>query len=182
MLRAAFALAACLVATGCSPAQATVAPDTTAQFTAADDAAIRGVLEAQRDAWNAGDLEGYMAGYEHSDALVFTSGGNIRRGWQETHDKYAARYGGDSSTMGHLEFELHEVRPLGADGAVVLGHWYLTETPESGSGVFSVVFLRTAEGWKVVHDHTSASAPETPTDQGPASTEDGLDEASDAQG
>src|SRR5438128_6843154 len=29
-------------------------------------AAIRAVIEAQRDAWNRGDIEGYMAGYERS--------------------------------------------------------------------------------------------------------------------
>ncbi|HZE70270.1 MAG TPA: hypothetical protein VE135_12185 [Pyrinomonadaceae bacterium] len=33
-------------------------------------AAIRAVLDAQRDAWNRGDIDGYMQGYDHSDATV----------------------------------------------------------------------------------------------------------------
>jgi ketosteroid isomerase-like protein len=49
-----------------------------------------------------------------------------------------------------------EVRGLGHDGAIVLGTWTLTETPKAGNGVFSLGMLRTSEGWRIVHDHTSA--------------------------
>lgn len=120
------------------------------------------MLTAQQAAWNRGDLEGYMAGYVKSPELVFTSGSKIRRGWQETHDVYQAKYGtghNPSSTMGKLAFEILGVQQLGADGAIVLGRWVLTETPNAGSGVFSVALRRTATGWLVVHDHTSSDAP-----------------------
>lgn len=117
---------------------------------------MRAVLEAQQQAWNRGDLAGYMRGYLQSDALVFTSGGKIRRGWAETYAKYRARYGSDPSTMGQLAFEILDVQPLGADGAIVLGRWRLTDTPAAGSGVFSVALERTPTGWLVVHDHTSS--------------------------
>ena len=125
-------------------------------FTVADDRAVRGVLVAQQDAWNRGDLDGYMAGYVKSPELVFTSGSQVRRGWQETYDKYHAKYGNDPATMGTLAFELLGVQQLGADGAIVLGRWKLTDTPVAGSGVFSVALRRTPEGWRVVHDHTSS--------------------------
>ena len=132
-----------------------------------DDRAVRAVLIAQRDAWNRGDLAGYMAGYAHTPELVFTSGGQVRRGWQETFDRYRAKYtsepvptGGERThdaraTMGHLDFELLSVQPLGADGAIVLGRWKLTDTPVAAGGVFSVALARDATGWHVVHDHTS---------------------------
>jgi len=100
-----------------------------------------------------------MGGYVKSEALVFTSGGNIRRGWDETFRKYKAKYGSDPSTMGTLGFEILGVQSLGADGAIVLGRWKLTNTPVAGGGVFSVALERTAEGWKVVHDHTSSDPP-----------------------
>jgi ketosteroid isomerase-like protein len=131
-------------------------------FKPADDAAVRGVLTAQQDAWNRGDLEGYMRGYLESDELVFTSGGKIRRGWTETYQKYKARYGTDPTTMGTLAFEILGVQSLGADGAVVLGRWALTNTPQSGSGVFSVCMKRTDVGWRVVHDHTSSDPSPSP--------------------
>jgi len=127
-------------------------------FEPTDDQAIRAVIGAQAAAWNRGDLAGYMAGYASSPDLVFTSGGQIRRGWQETYDRYRARYGGDPSTMGHLDFELLQIQPLGADGAIVLGRWKL-DGPQAGAGVFSLALRRTAEGWRVVHDHTSLSTP-----------------------
>lgn len=130
-------------------------------FEAADRAAIESLLADQAAAWNRGDLDGFMAGYEHSEQLVFTSGAQIRRGWQSTYDKYQQRYGsGTESDMGKLAFEIIEVRPLGGDGAVVLGRWELTETPQAGRGVFSLATLRTAEGWRIVHDHTSADSGE----------------------
>lgn len=131
-------------------------------FTRADDAAVRAVLSTQQAAWNRGDLPGYMAGYLRSPALVFTSGGKIRHGWDETLAKYQARYGSDPSTMGTLGFEILSVQALGADGAVVLGRWRLTDTPALGAGVFSVVLARTADGWKIVHDHTSSDPPAGP--------------------
>jgi ketosteroid isomerase-like protein len=125
-------------------------------FTAADRGAVIDVLDAQREAWNRGDLAGYMAGYSRSSALIFTSGGAIRRGWQETHDKYLARYGGDRAGMGRLTFEVLEVQAVGGDGAVVLGRWGLTATPAAGGGVFTVVLERQPVGWRIVHDHTSS--------------------------
>jgi ketosteroid isomerase-like protein len=124
-----------------------------------DERAVRGVLDAQRDAWNRADLDGYMSGYARRDDLVFTSGGKIRRGWQETYAKYKAKYGGSPDTMGHLAFEILSVQALGADGAIVLGRWKLTDTPNAAGGVFSVALTRTPSGWRIVHDHTSVASP-----------------------
>lgn len=128
-------------------------------FEAADDTAIRAVLTTQQAAWNRADLDGFMAGYLHDETLVFTAGGKVRHGWQETYDKYRAKYGGAPATMGHLEFAILSIQPLGADGAIVLGRWRLTDTPNAGGGVFSLALLRTSDGWRIVHDHTSSDSP-----------------------
>ena len=132
---------------------------TTRSFTATDRRAVADVLAAQAVAWNHGDLTAYMAGYAHTPDLVFSSGGKIRTGWAETLAAYQKRYGGAPETMGHLAFELLQVQPVGADGAIVLGRWRLTATPQAGAGVFSVILERRAEGWRIVHDHTSADPP-----------------------
>ncbi len=128
-------------------------------FTTRDRSAIVTLLQEQEAAWNRGDLPGFMNGYARTAELVFTSGGNIRRGWEETFAKYRARYGGDKATMGRLRFEILDVTALGADGAVVLGRWQLTETPQAGAGIFSLALARRPEGWRVVHDHTSLAPP-----------------------
>lgn len=114
------------------------------------------LLERQREAWNRGDLAGYMSEYARIPALVFTSGAKIRRGWDETLAAYQKRYGTDPAGMGRLGFEILDVQPVGAAGAVVLGRWRLTDTPNAGAGVFSVVLERRPEGWRIVHDHTSS--------------------------
>jgi ketosteroid isomerase-like protein len=124
-------------------------------FSPADDDAVRAVLHAQQDAWNRGDLDAFMAGYARTPELVFTSGGTIHRGWQDTYDKYRAKYGSDRAGMGHLDLDVLGVQPLGADGAIVLGRWRLAGTPNAGGGVFSLGLSRTSEGWRIVHDHTS---------------------------
>lgn len=150
-LRAAIGVAVLVFLPGC-PAPRTAFGD-------ADRRAVEAVIEQQRLAWNRGDLDGYMAGYARLPGLLFTSGGKIRRGWDETRAAYLKRYGGNRAGMGQLAFEILEVSGLGGDGAVVLGRWRLTETPEAGSGVFTLVLERRPEGWRIVHDHTSSDRP-----------------------
>jgi ketosteroid isomerase-like protein len=128
-------------------------------FTAADRAEVLAVLERQREAWNRGDLVGYMAGYWRSPELVFTAGGQVRRGFDETLALYQAKYGQAPGAMGQLGFEILDVHAVGNDGAVVLGRWVLTGTTLAAAGVFTVVLERRPEGWRVIHDHTSVDPP-----------------------
>jgi len=121
-----------------------------------DREAVAAVLEAQRQAWNRGDLPAYMDGYERSPDLIFTSGGQIRRGWDETLARYKRTYGEDRASMGQLAFEILDLRQIGADAAVVLGRWRLSGLAEPKGGVFTVVLARRADGWRIVHDHTSS--------------------------
>lgn len=126
------------------------------RFGPSDRAALEALLNGQEQAWNRGDLAAYMEGYARTPALVFTSGSKIRRGWEATMAAYQKRYGGNRAGMGRLTFANLEIQPVGADGAVLLGRWRLTETPQAGGGLFSVVAERRPEGWRIVHDHTSS--------------------------
>ncbi len=131
-------------------------------FSATDRRTVEQVLSAQVEAWNRGDLAAYMAGYADTPDLVFTSGGSIRTGFAETLAAYQRRYGAAPETMGRLGFEILRIQAVGADGAIVLGRWRLTATAQAGAGVFSVVLERRAEGWRIVHDHTSSDPPPAP--------------------
>jgi uncharacterized protein (TIGR02246 family) len=127
------------------------------ELSLADRDAIVAVLDRQREAWNTGDLERFMDGYERSPEIVFTSGGKIRRGWEATLAAYRDRYA-ERGAMGHLEFSELEIQDLGGDAAIVLGHWEVTESSEAGAGVFSLAFLRRNGAWRIVHDHSSTHA------------------------
>ena len=119
------------------------------------DAVIRAVIEAQRDAWNRGDIAGYMDGYARSPNTVFVSGDNVTHGWQTVLDHYKKAY--DSrEKMGVLTFSDLEITPLCKDAAVVVGRWHLQRAKDEPHGRFSLIFRKTRQGWKIVHDHTSS--------------------------
>src|SRR5438270_11626478 len=91
---------------------------------ASSETAIRAVLDAQAAAWNRGDIEGYMNGYDHSPKTEFVGGDSITRGWQDVLDRYKKKY--DSrEKMGTLTFSDVEITVLSQDAALVLGRWRL---------------------------------------------------------
>jgi uncharacterized protein (TIGR02246 family) len=118
--------------------------------------AIRAVLDAQRDAWNRGDIEGYMDGYARSEDTVFVSGDNVNRGWQTVFDRYKKNYN-SREKMGTLTFSDLDITLIGNDAAVVLGRWHLQRAKDEPHGRFTLIFRKTKQGWKIVHDHTSSA-------------------------
>ncbi|MGA9508761.1 MAG: AtzH-like domain-containing protein [Candidatus Sulfotelmatobacter sp.] len=133
-----------------------------AEFTpnANDDARaeVEHVLRTQQEAWNRHDLEGFMAGYWNSPELTFFSGANEHHGWQATMDRYRATYASPGQEMGKLEFSSLRIEMLGTDAAFVRGAWQLTMSDgKMPHGLFTLVFRKFPDGWKIVHDHTSAA-------------------------
>ena len=115
---------------------------------------ILGVMDAQVAAWNRGDVDGFMKGYWNSEKLVFVSGDNVTRGWQQTLDRYKKNYD-SKEKMGKLEFREVEVNVLSPDAAVVLGSWNLTREKDNPHGKFTLIFRKLSEGWRIIMDHTS---------------------------
>jgi ketosteroid isomerase-like protein len=121
----------------------------------ADKAAITTVLNAQQAAWNRGDVDAFLVGYWHSPELTFSGSNGVSRGWDGVMARYKKNYP-DRAAMGQLDFSELEFRFLGRDAALVLGRWHLKRDKGDIGGVFSLVWQRFPEGWKIVHDHTSA--------------------------
>src|SRR4051812_31667351 len=118
-------------------------------------AAARAVMEAQAAAWNRGDVDGYMEGYAKEDSTTFVSGDTLTRGWQTVRDRYKARYD-TREKMGALAFTELEFKPLSEFYLMATGRWRLTRAADTPHGRFTLVFRRTAAGWRIVHDHTSS--------------------------
>jgi uncharacterized protein (TIGR02246 family) len=122
----------------------------------ASRAAIRTVIQDQQAAWNRQDLEGFMAGYWNSTDLTFFSGAHEFKGWQAALDRYKKNYQSAGHEMGKLEFANLQIEMLGRDAAFVRGEFHLTmpdgKTPH---GLFTLVFRKFPEGWKIVHDHSA---------------------------
>ncbi len=136
-----------LVVQGCQPVRER-------SFSDADEVRIHNLLEDQVEAWNLFDIDAFMEGYWNSDSLQFVSGNGIRRGWTDTKNRYKQTYS-TPELMGRLRFEILFLRPLGSDHCLVTGRYLLERKEDSPSGIFTLVFLRTEDGWRIMYDHTS---------------------------
>jgi ketosteroid isomerase-like protein len=130
--------------------------DKSAASSSAQQVAIRRVLDDQVEAWNRGDLEGFMAGYWHSPQLTFFSGKDRTSGWQATIERYRKRYQAEGREMGKVGFSEIEIEPLSAENAYVRGRWKVVNSKETLGGLFTLIFKKQPEGWRIVHDHTSS--------------------------
>lgn len=122
---------------------------------------IRAVLEAQVKAWNRDDISAFMQGYWKSDKTEFVSSNGILRGWQAVLDRYRKAYP-DGRAMGTLTFSGLEITVLSPTAALVLGEWRLDREADHPGGVFTLVFRKFPEGWRIINDHTSAVSRNSP--------------------
>ena len=112
------------------------------------------VLHTQQEAWNKGNLETFMSGYWKNDALLFIGSSGPTYGWQKTLDNYKKTYP-NKEKMGFLEFSDISVKPLGKDYAFVFGKWKLIRENDSPNGVYTLIFQKFKDGWKIISDHSS---------------------------
>lgn len=114
------------------------------------------VLLAQERAWNKGDMAGFTSGYKNSPDTVFM-GSELARGYDGMVARYAKNYP-NKETMGRLTFSDLEPHLLDEHFATVTGAFQLERSKKGGgnaNGIFSLVLEKTADGWKIVLDHTS---------------------------
>jgi len=125
------------------------------------DQAVRQVLDAQQAAWNAGNIDAFMLGYWNSPQTQFIGADGITLGWATVRAHYLKSYPSQAA-MGRLSFTGVQVEMLGDDAAYVVGHFALQralDNPVSRPhGVFTLLFRKFPEGWKIVSDHTTAAA------------------------
>lgn len=122
-----------------------------------DKAAIEAVLAAQEKAWNAGDLDTFFQGYWQSDEVSYSGSDGVVKGWNRVLERFKKKYS-SRQLMGTLKFSNLETRSLGPDAALMLGQFHLRRDSGNVGGVFSLVFQRFPDGWKIIHDHTSGVA------------------------
>lgn len=103
--------------------------------------------------WNKGDLEAFMSLYDSTTTFMMPSG---PVGVAATRDVYVKYYFKDNKPKQNLAYDELVLRPLGENYAMLTGRFILTGNglPEH-KGRYTVVFMYTKQGWKIIHDHSS---------------------------
>ena len=127
-----------------------------------DEAQIRAVIKAQTEAWNRADIPAFMQSYEDSPDTTFI-GMTVRKGYQPILQRYEQNYS-TREQMGTLTFSDIDIRllPSGCgktELALVTGKFHLERAThgeaKKDDGIFSLVWRKGPQGWKIILDHTS---------------------------
>lgn len=102
-----------------------------------------------------------MHGYDASPETTFV-GTQVEHGYDAILQRYQRKFS-TRAKMGTLRFGDLETRLLSPTVATTTGRFELTFAPSPGSaappaksGIFSLVWVKRAAGWRVVLDHTSS--------------------------
>jgi uncharacterized protein (TIGR02246 family) len=141
---------ATLFAVGCATAR-------TGGFDPGSAAEITAGLHASAEAWNSGDFDGFMEPYLDSPGTTFVGSTGLMRGKDAIEQRYRASYWSEGTPGQTLHFVDIEVQPLGSDHALLLGRYNVHDRDGTlaAEGPFSLVYTRTSDGWRIIHDHSS---------------------------
>jgi len=122
----------------------------------AQETEIRQLLDQQTAAWNRGDIDAFMTTYENSPRTTFV-GQKVEYGYANILARYKRLYA-TPAAMGKLAFTHLAIRVLDPNYAVATGNFHLDRTADAGGnadGIFSLIFKKEPQGWKIILDHTS---------------------------
>ncbi len=117
-------------------------------------AEVSACMALQEKAWNAFDIDGFMAYYWNSDSLMFIGSKGITYGWKQTHANYKKNYA-SSDLMGHLSFTNISMEVLSKDAVHVVGKWLIKRKDTEIGGHYSLLWKKINGKWVITRDHTS---------------------------
>jgi ketosteroid isomerase-like protein len=116
---------------------------------------IAALLEEQDQAWNRGDLDGFVKPYDDTGKLVFIGSSGVIRDPRALKEKYEKKYKVAGADFGKLTFSDLQVEELSKDLALAWGRWEVEAKGTKSSGWFSLIVQKTAGKWRILHDHSS---------------------------
>lgn len=116
---------------------------------------VKDVFRAGSEAWNRGDVDGYLDTYAAEGPVRWVSGARIISGRRAIADAFRSRFP-TPEAMGVLTTRNLQVDILTATDALVFGEWHQQLGADMRSGVFTVHLKRFDHGWAIVSDHSSA--------------------------
>ncbi len=154
--------------TACAPAQQASEPGSltpegsnSVADAAAVSAEIRELLATATQAWNRGELDGYLRIFTDDPSLTYIGpDGEMRRGKGALRERLQETYFPEMGEADDLSLDEIEVKPMAPGHAVVTGRYTTYEPgfdsqPVTGQGWFSLVLRMEVGGWRVTHQHSS---------------------------
>ena len=156
-------LAAAALALGPMLTSCAAVPQNVPEGSLPGPAALRIIEAALADSaagWNEGDMDRFLAIYSDAAETSFVGSSGLVRGIAAMEERYRAAYDWsdpDPAERGVLTFETVDFRYLGQEHALYIGRYILTypDGRDPATGLTSLVFERTRDGWKIIADHSS---------------------------
>ncbi len=119
-----------------------------------DEKAILKMLDTQNQAWNRGDVSGFMKGYWENDSLMFIGKSGVTYGYQNTLENYKKGYP-DTAAMGKLTTTQIKMIRVSKQYYFIVGKWYLKRSIGDISGHYNLLVRKINGEWVIVADHSS---------------------------
>lgn len=129
---------------------------------AAEEKVVRQTFDDLLNGIRNSNVDAVTGAYWNSpQTLYFNSNGSITLGWEQDRKNRESRYPRTSNVK--LEAKDVRVTMLGSGGALITCLWKQTQdfegNTESAAGRMTLVFKKIGKDWKVIHLHTSPTAP-----------------------
>lgn len=115
---------------------------------------VKATLEAQKEAWNKGDIPAFMKSYWNSPQLQFIGATGVIKGWDATLKRYTTTYP-DRAAMGTLDFEVIQTDRRSKKVVTMSGKFILTRDNKNLVGYFLLVWQKKGKEWVIVMDATT---------------------------
>lgn len=120
------------------------------------------ILDEQAAAWNAGDLDGFMASYALSPETTYIGATGLITGFDGIRARYAPSFE-PGAERDSLHFTDLVARELDQRFGIATARYVLTRDGETTStGPFTLVMMRVEGDWEIVHDQSAADPPAPP--------------------
>jgi len=114
------------------------------------------MLASSAEAWNAGNLSGFIDDYANDPATSFMDGRRPQYGYDWIRSNYAPRFEPEAA-RDSLRFEDFAARRLGDNHILATARYVLhRDGTVTSTGPFTLILERRDDKWKIIHDHTNA--------------------------
>lgn len=120
---------------------------------------VERMLELQAEAWNAGDLDGFMLHYERAPTTTYIGAAGLLIGYDAIRERYAPLFEAGAA-RDSLRFTDLRTRPLDQRYGLATARYVLRRGGETTStGPFTLVLLSVEGSWRIIHDQSAADPP-----------------------